>query len=82
MQLAVEFLLSLFQSGDFLLQLGKFFIVQKDSTFLDGQYACFGYVTNGMDVVDAIAADAQPTDGNGTIPADQQPVIESVKVLD
>ena len=60
----------------------QFFIVQKDSTFLDGQYACFGYVTNGMDVVDAIAADAQATDGNGTIPADQQPVIESVKVLD
>ena len=60
----------------------QFFIVQKDSTFLDGQYACFGYVTNGIDVVDAIAADAQPTDGNGTIPADQQPVIESVKVLD
>lgn len=60
----------------------QFFIVQKDSTGLDGQYACFGYVTNGMYVVDAIAADAQPTDGNGTIPADQQPVIESVKVLD
>lgn len=60
----------------------QFFIVQKDSTFLDGQYACFGHVTDGMDVVDAIAADAQPTDGNGTIPADQQPVIESVKVLD
>ena len=60
----------------------QFFIVQKDSTFLDGQYACFGYVTDGMDVVDAIAADAQPTDNNGTIPADQQPVIESVKVLD
>lgn len=60
----------------------QFFIVQKDSTFLDKQYACFGYVTNGMDVVDAIAADAQPTDDNGTIPADQQPVIESVKVLD
>ena len=60
----------------------QFFIVQKDSTFLDGQYACFGYVMNGMDVVDAIAADAQPTDGNGTITADQQPVIESVKVLD
>lgn len=60
----------------------QFFIVQKDSTFLDGQYACFGYVTDGMDVVDAIAADAQPTDGNGTILADQQPVIESVKVLD
>lgn len=60
----------------------QFFIVQKDSTDLDEQYACFGYVTDGMDVVDAIAADAQPTDDNGTIPADQQPVIESVKVLD
>lgn len=60
----------------------QFFIVQKDSTFLDGQYACFGYVTDGMNVVDAIAADARPTDDNGTIPADQQPVIESVKVLD
>ena len=60
----------------------QFFIVQKDSTFLDGQYACFGYVTDGMEVVDAIAADAQPTDGNGTTPAAQQPVIESVKVLD
>ena len=26
----------------------QFFIVQSDSTFLDGQYACFGYVTSGM----------------------------------
>ena len=33
----------------------QFFIVHQDSTFLDGQYACFGYVTSGMDIVDAIA---------------------------
>lgn len=33
----------------------QFFIVQKDSTYLDGQYAAFGMVTDGMDVVDAIA---------------------------
>lgn len=33
----------------------QFFIVQKDSTYLDGQYAAFGMVTEGMDVVDAIA---------------------------
>ena len=32
----------------------QFFIVQQDSTYLDGQYACFGYVTMGMDVVDEI----------------------------
>ena len=33
----------------------QFFIVQEDSTFLDGQYAAFGKVTKGMDVVDKIA---------------------------
>ena len=33
----------------------QFFIVQQDSTYLDGQYACFGYVTKGMDVVDESA---------------------------
>ena len=60
----------------------QFFIVQTDSTFLDGDYAAFGEVTSGMDVVDAICKDAKPTDDNGTIPADQQPVIEYNKVLD
>lgn len=60
----------------------QFFIVHQDSTFLDGQYACFGYVTDGMDVVDAICRDAKPTDNNGTIPAAEQPVITEVRVID
>ena len=34
----------------------QFFICHADSQFLDGQYAAFGKVTSGMDVVDAIAA--------------------------
>lgn len=34
----------------------QFFIVQKDSTYLDGDYAAFGMVTDGMDVVDKIAS--------------------------
>ena len=59
----------------------QFFIVQADSTFLDGQYAGFGYVTDGMDIVDKICADAKPTDNNGSIAKDSQPVIESVTVL-
>lgn len=59
----------------------QFFIVQKDTTFWDGDYAVFGYVTEGMDVVDAICEAAQPTDSNGTIPADQQPVITSITIL-
>ena len=35
----------------------QFFIVHQDSTFLDGQYAAFGTVTSGMEVVDKICAD-------------------------
>ena len=59
----------------------QFFIVHADSTFLDGNYAAFGYVTEGMEVVDAICEDARPIDNNGTIPSDAQPVIESITVL-
>lgn len=58
----------------------QFFIVHEDSTFLDGQYAAFGYVTDGMDVVDAICEGAKPTDDNGTIPLSRQPVIDSVVI--
>ena len=32
-------------------------------------------------VADRIAADARPTDNNGTIPASEQPVIESVRIV-
>lgn len=60
----------------------QFFICHADSTFLDGNYACFGYVTDGMDVVDAVCEAAEPTDNNGTIPADAQPVITAIRVLD
>jgi peptidyl-prolyl cis-trans isomerase B (cyclophilin B) len=34
----------------------QFFIVVKDSTFLDNQYSAFGEVVSGMDVADKIAA--------------------------
>lgn len=60
----------------------QFFIVQCDSTFLDGQYAVFGYITDGLDIVDKICSDAKPSDDNGTIPDDEQPVIERVTIVD
>lgn len=60
----------------------QFFIVQSDSTFLDGDYAGFGHVTEGMEIVDKICKDAQPTDSNGTIAAEEQPVIESIQITD
>jgi len=34
----------------------QFFIMHEDAKHLDGQYAAFGKVTSGLDVVDAIAA--------------------------
>lgn len=60
----------------------QFFIVQSDSTFLDGDYAAFGHVTEGMDIVDKICKEAKPTDDNGSIKADEQPVIESIRMTD
>ncbi len=58
----------------------QFFIVHQDSTYLDGQYAAFGTVTDGMDVVDAICDAVQTEDSNGTVAAANQPVITSVTI--
>lgn len=58
----------------------QFFIVHEDSTFLDGQYAVFGYVTEGLEVVDAVCESAEPVDDNGTIEAEEQPVITSITI--
>ena len=62
----------------------QFFICVADSEFLDGQYAAFGWVADeeSLAIVQQIAKDARPVDNNGTIPAAQQPVIESVTVID
>ncbi len=54
----------------------QFFIVQEDSTYLDGQYAAFGRVISGMDVVDRIAK--VTTDSKDKPYKDQ--VMETVRV--
>ena len=58
----------------------QFFIVHEDSTFLDENYAAFGYVTEGMEVVDNICEDAEPTDNNGSIAKEAQPVIQTITI--
>ncbi len=59
----------------------QFFIVHEDSSSsLDGDYAVFGYVSEGMDIVDAICEAAEPTDDNGTIEASAQPIIKSITI--
>lgn len=60
----------------------QFFIVQQDSTYLDGEYAAFGTVTEGMEIVDSICENAEVTDQNGTVKSGTQPVIETIRVID
>lgn len=60
----------------------QFFIMHQDADYLDGQYAAFGKVTKGMSVVDKICEDITPTDGNGTVEKADQPVIESIRMVD
>ena len=48
----------------------QFFIMHADAKHLDGQYAAFGKVTSGMDVVDAIAS--VQTDRNDRPQAEQK----------
>ena len=60
----------------------QFFIVQADSTYLDKQYAAFGHVTEGMEVVDAICAKMTELGLSDSIPAENQPVIESITIIE
>ncbi len=59
-----------------------FFIMHQDNAGLDGSYAAFGWVTSGMEIVDKICTDAEPTDDNGTISKDQQPIIETIRIIE
>lgn len=72
--------ISMARSSDYDSASSQFFIVHKDSTYLDGQYAVFGYVSEGMDIVDAICEAAEPADDNGTIESQDQPVITAVTI--
>jgi len=59
----------------------QFFIMHKDKPSLDGSYAAFGWVTEGIEIVDKICADTSVEDDNGTVLAANQPVITSVKIV-
>lgn len=60
----------------------QFFIMHADATHLDGQYAAFGKVLSGMEIVDAICENTPVTDGNGTVAKENQPVITSIRMID
>ena len=65
----------------------QFFIVHEDSSHLDGQYAAFGYVVEGMEVVDAIVKYIVDNpqylkDSNGGVFSTYQPKITSIHRVD
>ncbi len=74
--------ISMARSKDYNSASSQFFIVHKDNPGLDGQYAVFGYVTEGMDIVDKICENTPVVDNNGTVEKEDQPVITSIKVID
>lgn len=60
----------------------QFFIMHEDAPYLDGSYAAFGHVTEGIEIVDKICEDTKVEDSNGTVIKENQPVIEKIIMID
>jgi peptidyl-prolyl cis-trans isomerase B (cyclophilin B) len=56
----------------------QFFIMHKDGVFLDGNYAAFGHVISGIEVVDAIAQVRTTPNDKPVVPI----IIETIEVID
>ncbi len=59
----------------------QFFICHQDCPSLDGNYAAFGHVTEGMEIVDQLV-EVPVEDDNGTVAPENQPIIKEVRVID
>lgn len=58
----------------------QFFIMHQNYPSLDGQYAAFGYVEAGMEIVDRICYET-PSGQNGAVKPANQPIIKSIRVV-
>ena len=74
--------LSMARSQDMNSASSQFFIMHRDSPHLDGSYAAFGRVLAGMGVVDKICMTTPVQDNNGTVLAEDQPVIAFIREVD
>ncbi len=54
----------------------------KPENFLDGEYAAFGRIVSGIEIVDKICEEVKPVDELGTVDKMDQPVIEYIKVIE
>ena len=73
--------ISMARSNEYDSAISQFFIMHEDNLGLDGNYAAFGKVTSGMEVVDEIAKNTKVEDDNGTVLSKNQPVIESIRII-
>ena len=79
----VRGVISMARSNDKNSASSQFFIVHKDSEYLDGNYAGFGHVTKGIEVVDKVVKSVKgKTGSNGEVEPKDQPVIESIVQID
>lgn len=75
--------ISMARSNDMNSASSQFFIMHEDNSSLDGNYAAFGKVISGMEVVDAIVENVSKYgDDNGILDKEYQPIIEYIKVVD
>lgn len=58
----------------------QFFICHQDRPDLDGNYAAFGQVTEGMEVIDKLVE--VPYGENGAVEEKDRPVIKEIRVID
>lgn len=74
--------LSMARSNSYNSASSQFFIMHQDAPHLDNQYAAFGRVTDGMEIVDKICENTPVTDSNGSVSPENRPVIKEIRVLD
>jgi len=73
--------LSMARAFDFNSASSQFFIMHADSPHLDGGYAGFGSVIEGIEIIDRVVASVNPIDRNGTVVDEEQPVIRQIRLL-
>lgn len=77
----VRGVISMARGDDYNSASSQFFIMHEDNLGLDGSYAAFGKVISGIEVVDKLVK-VKVEDDNGTVLSSNQPIIESIKVIE
>lgn len=78
----VRGVISMARSADNNSASSQFFIMQSDAPHLDGDYAAFGKVVSGIEIVDQICKDVKSEDSQGIVEQVKQPVITSIKIVE